>query len=34
MRLRSSRARFSSAHTRSWLRRREGCHDLYRRLVV
>ena len=28
MRLRSSRAFCSSDQTRSWLRRREGCHDL------
>ena len=28
MRLRSSSAFCSSDQTRSWLRRREGCHDL------
>lgn len=34
MRLRSSSACFSCCHTRSWLRRSDGCHDLDYVLVL
>jgi hypothetical protein len=33
MRLRSSNALFSSAHTFSWFRSNDGCHDLKRKLA-